>query len=91
MKTSNNKKGHKMKTRNIRVKTVNAARMIGVLLAHGYSAQLTNPPTTLNGGCSDPSCCPQHDCVGFVGILTNASGNKAHSLWRDAGIVSPQF
>jgi hypothetical protein len=73
----------------IRVKQSNVATAIA---AFG-GGKIVSPPSSLNGGCTDPGCCIQHSGVigGEIAVgieLPNGmSGSQAHKRLRAAGIV----
>jgi hypothetical protein len=81
-------------TRKIRVRTVNADKMVQALKDEGYEAVFLGPgthDTTFAGGCSDPNCCWQHSLPSdpdWGSIKTNASGRASHRIWVRYGIVS---
>lgn len=82
--------------RYIRVRSVNGPLFARLLREAGFQAEwlgslgpsviYTNP----HYGCGDPSCCtpsPPQDKQDWGTIKTNASGNKAHRIWKSHGLV----
>lgn len=78
--------------RNIRVRAENAEKLTAILRAAGYSATVTKHPTTYMDETwpEDEDGLPHykqnHD--DWCGIETDCSGNRAHSLWVEAGLVA---
>lgn len=74
--------------RHIRVRTENGELYESMLRAAGHEAKWLGPGTasvSLHSGCTDPSCCSQHDArydpQAWGAIETDASGTVAHKLW----------
>ena len=81
-----------MMTRKIRVRHVNAEKLVEALRVAGFQAEYLGPGTAYTRWCWDPSHCLQHPCdeiepKKWGSILTDASGRQAHKVWVAARLV----
>ena len=76
----------------LRVRIENTDALCKALHEAGYEASWRHGCRhTLNHGCADPNCnCPKHisfyEPEKWATITTNCSGNKAHMIWKQAGV-----